>query len=150
MKGKADLTAQLIMQREAAAMAEFIAAKLKINESDLAKKVGLARAVFSRYKKEKPEQISRLLKIHFPELYTQYYTYEAEKQTLKRNLEALEEMSTSKKVTIGPPDHWEQAQILTLINEVLKLKAQATGRSLEEVIAEFDRDTRLAFRSLSK
>lgn len=53
-----------------------------------------------------------------------------------------------KKVT--PVDQYEQAMLKALITDYIKLKAQLTKRSIDEIADELDQNTKLILRDLKK
>lgn len=54
----------------------------------------------------------------------------------------------SEPVSISKPDHYDQAVLKALIQDYLKLKAQVTKKSIDELADELDQNTRLILRDL--
>lgn len=107
---------------------DSIARKRQVNQEDLAEMVGLNRTVFSRYKKQRPEELLSRLQEYFP----------AEVKDYKTAMGAVPDKDIK----------FEQATLKALITDYLKLKAQLTKRPIEEIIEDFDRDTKLIYRDL--
>lgn len=116
------------MDTELDKLIAFVKQRRKIKQEDLADQIGINPSVFSRYKKEREEDLVHKIRIAFPKEAALFYT---------------DFVSIPDKI-----GREEQAMLKVLVVDHLKLKAQVTGRQMEDLIKEFDQDTRLAYRGL--
>lgn len=56
----------------------------------------------------------------------------------------------SKKLDIKKPDHTDQALLKALLQDYIKLKAQITKRSINDIAEELEQNTKLILRELDK
>lgn len=101
-----------------------------VSQEDIATKLGMERTIFSRSKKNNPSDLLKKMKIVF------HKEWNASQDIINGKMDA--------------PDELEQAQLIVIVNWLVKLMSEKTGKSVEEIIAEYDADVRLALRNLSK
>jgi uncharacterized membrane protein len=113
---------------EAKELLDHIKAVAGLTSKDIAKKLGYNESYFSRGVKEGSEEIAKRLRAVFPQHLS---TYKARPAAVPDKM-----------------DKMEQAILKALLQSHLRLKAEVTGRKMEDLLEEFDQDTRLIFYSL--
>jgi hypothetical protein len=111
----------------------YIKAKNRVKGKEVAKKIGYENeSSFSRALAEEGEtNVYQRLKAAYPKEYAEYL-----KATGERPAPAPQ---------MGKED---RAMLLALLNDYLKLKSELKKRPIDDLIDEFDRDTKLLLRGL--